>query len=99
MVEKFFLNFIFFIFISLANGCDLVYNQIGINPLFDICRYACKTDENEGVQLRMMILGALHNIINSNGTKKKTKIINIKFAVSFFLFRKSSRINIKRRFI
>ena len=52
-----------------ANGCELVYNQIGINTLFDICRYACQTKENESIQLRMIILGALHNIINSNGKR------------------------------
>ncbi|CAF0788502.1 unnamed protein product [Rotaria sordida] len=51
-----------------ADGCDLVFNIIGINTLFDVCRYACETNENESEQLRMMTLGALHNIINSNET-------------------------------
>jgi len=59
---------ILYIYFS-ANGCDLVFNQIGINTLFDTCRYACQTTENESIQLRMMTLGALHNIINSNGKK------------------------------
>jgi len=59
---------IFFKSVSfLADGCDLVYNTIGINILFDVCRYSCETNETEGVQLRMITLGALHNIINSNG--------------------------------
>ncbi|CAF0975227.1 unnamed protein product [Adineta steineri] len=49
-----------------ADGCDLVANKIGIDTLFDVCRYSCKSSENECIQLRMMILGALHNIINSN---------------------------------
>ncbi|CAF3563140.1 unnamed protein product [Rotaria sp. Silwood2] len=49
-----------------ANGCDLVFNIIGINTLFDVCRYSCEIHENESGQLRMMTLGALHNIINSN---------------------------------
>jgi hypothetical protein len=60
----------------LADGCDLVYNTIGISILFDVCRYSCETNENEGVQLRMMTLGALHNIINSNG-KIKNYSLNI----------------------
>jgi len=62
------LYLVFFI----ADGCDLVFNTIGINTLFDVCRYACETHEKEGAQLRMMILGTLHNIINSNGNKKKS---------------------------
>jgi len=65
---------LFFIYFS-ANGCDLVFNQIGINILFDTCRYACEITENESVQLRMMTLGALHNIINSNGNKYKLIVL------------------------
>jgi len=70
MVRKFFFLKLhrFDIYFS-ANGCDLVFNHIGINTLFDTCRYACQTTENESIQLRMMTLGALHNIINSNGKK------------------------------
>ncbi|CAF0913504.1 unnamed protein product [Rotaria sp. Silwood1] len=49
-----------------ADGCDSVFNIIGIDTLFDVCRYSCETNENENGQLRMMTLGALHNIINSN---------------------------------
>lgn len=49
-----------------ADGCELVSNEIGLDTLFNICRYACQTKESEGIQLRMIILGALHNIINSN---------------------------------
>jgi hypothetical protein len=65
---KLFHSFLFFFHLfSLANGCELIYNQIGIHTLFDLCRYACQTTVNEGIQLRMITLGALHNIINSNG--------------------------------
>ncbi|CAF3308573.1 unnamed protein product [Rotaria socialis] len=49
-----------------ADGCDLVFNTIGIDNLFDVCRYSCDINETGGEQLRMMTLGALHNIINSN---------------------------------
>ncbi|CAF0834991.1 unnamed protein product [Adineta ricciae] len=47
-----------------ADGCELVLNKIGVGILFDICRYACQRSDD--AQLRMIILGALHNIINSN---------------------------------
>jgi len=62
-------------FYSLANGCELVYNQIGLNTLFDLCRYACQTPVNEGIQLRMITLGALHNMINSNGKENENNEI------------------------
>lgn len=81
----------------LANGCELVYHQIGINILFDLCRYACQTMATEAAQLRMITLGALHNIINSNGNKMNfEKISNVK---NFLLFRKNRRIDFERRFI
>ena len=50
-----------------AEGCDLVLEKLGVKTLFDVCRYACESHENESEQLRMMTLGALHNMINSNG--------------------------------
>lgn len=56
----------FYLFL-LANGCELVSNHIGISTLFDLCRYACQSMANEAAQLRMITLGALHNITNSNG--------------------------------
>ena len=45
--------------------------KLGVNTLFDVCRYACAAKENEGGQLRMMTLGALHNMINSNGKEER----------------------------
>jgi hypothetical protein len=56
--------------LCLADGCDIVLEKLGINTLFDVCRYACAAKENEGGQLRMMTLGALHNMINSNGKEQ-----------------------------
>lgn len=53
----------------LAIGCALVSDQIGIPVLLDLCRYACQSTANEAAQLRMITLGALHNITNSNGNR------------------------------
>jgi hypothetical protein len=69
-LKIFFKYSFYYIYLFIADGCDLVFNRIGINTLFDVCRYGCETHEKEGAQLRMMILGTLHNIINSNGNKK-----------------------------
>ena len=44
----------------------MVVNEIGIKTMLDVCRCACQTTGQDGEQLRMMTLGALHNIINSN---------------------------------
>jgi hypothetical protein len=61
--------------VFLADGCDLMSKEIGLEILLDVCRYSCETNEKEGGQLRMMTLGALHNIINSNGnTRQKCRL-------------------------
>lgn len=62
------LHFYFLLIVYiLADGCELVFNTIGIESLFNVCRFSCQSNEPECGQLRMMTLGALHNIINSNG--------------------------------
>ena len=67
---KIFFKYFYLLFsFILADGCNLLSNMIGINILSDTCRYACAANENEAVQLRMMTLGALHNMINSNGKR------------------------------
>ena len=66
----------------LAIACDLVAETIGVNTLFDICRHACETKEGKGEQLRMIVLGALHNIINSNGRTGRERIV-LMFRFSF----------------
>ena len=80
----------------LATGCELVSDQIGIPVLLDLSRYACQSTANEAAQLRMITLGALHNITNSNGNE-----INRlgKFQERFCVFRKNRRIDLERRFI
>ena len=70
-----------------ADGCELVLNKIGVGILFDICRYACQRPDN--TQLRMIILGALHNIINSNG-KYKLKLVGLNWFI-LFLKKKSQK--------
>ncbi|CAF1116409.1 unnamed protein product, partial [Didymodactylos carnosus] len=49
-----------------SDGCELMDKSIGLQRLLDLCRISCKTNDKEGAQLRMMTLGALHNIVNSN---------------------------------
>ena len=67
-------------------ACDLVAETIGVNTLFDICRHACETNDGKSEQLRMIVLGALHNIINSNGKDRKDRIVLI-FGVAFSMQR------------
>lgn len=61
----------FFLSLSLVEeACDLVMEHIGVSTLFDVCRFSCQTTGTDGEQLRVMTLGALHNIINSNGNHR-----------------------------
>jgi len=49
-----------------GDACEIVLEKFGPKPFFDLCRVACANEESQCEQLRMMTLGALHNMINSN---------------------------------